>query len=154
MLNSVAACRLLLVFHNMISITCMYCMVGLFLTIIALWQRKNQLLSFGYKDGWAASTFPFCNTAIAAGLYYSAHKNDNNHPSSMVLQLWVWILSITASTIVFCVNIMFIYHSYYLSVPIVIPPVVGVDNSTDDIMISNDHYTAVVVSDDHHLYSI
>jgi len=71
------------------------------------------LRAFGYKDNWAASTFPFCNTAIAAGLYYSVHRDT----SSIVLQLWVWIISIIASLIVLCVNIMFIYHSYYLTIP-------------------------------------
>jgi len=86
--------------------------VGLLITITAIWQRRHQLRNFGYKDIWAASTFPFCNTAIAAGLYYSVHKDP-----LIVLQLWVWTISIIASLIVLCVNIMFIYHTYYLTAP-------------------------------------
>lgn len=117
-----------------------YVTTGLLLTIIAIWQRRYQLHNFGYKDNWAASTFPFCNTAIAAGLYYSVHKDP-----SIVLQLWVWTISIIASLIVLCVNIMFIYHTFYLTVPpLPVPPIIIIG----DRMIVNEQDTFAIHTDE------
>jgi hypothetical protein len=48
-----------------------------FLTLIALWQRRAAIRANGFNASWAAVTFPSCSSAVAA-LQYSGQGNNNN----------------------------------------------------------------------------
>lgn len=90
---------------------------GFALTVIANIQRRETLSKLGPIDGWASSTFPYCNTAIAAGLYFSWHFQTGS-----ILEAWVLFLSVLASVIVIAVNCVFIGNLYFLRKPIAVTP--------------------------------
>ena len=86
---------------------------GFATTLIALFQRRKLLWSLGMVDSFAACTFPFSNTAIAAGLYQTAHFAPGDS-----LAVWVLFLSILALLITTTVDFFFFWSFFYVLVPI------------------------------------
>lgn len=84
---------------------------GFILTLVALYQRRKTLLALGASDTWASATFPFCNTAIAAGLYLTAHFEPWN-----ALSTWSLVLSLLASLITIAVDILFLCNGLFMLV--------------------------------------
>ena len=86
---------------------------GFVTTLVALFQRRKHLWSLGMADSFAACTFPFSNTAIAAGLYQTAH-----FASGHSLAVWVLFLSILASALTIIVNFFFFWSIFYVLMPV------------------------------------
>jgi tellurite resistance protein TehA-like permease len=86
--------------------------LGFAITITALWQRREALMRLGHHTSWAALTFPFANTAIAAGLYVHALKARHN----VALQVWMFVLTVLASVIIAGVTLMYLANGLFLSV--------------------------------------
>jgi hypothetical protein len=82
---------------------------GFICTIAGIIQRRTVLMSFGDDPMWVSITFPFANSALAAGLYLKTHPTY-----SYVLFVWVLILSALAAICIVSVNIMFIKNRFYL----------------------------------------
>lgn len=90
---------------------------GFICTVAGVIQRRTVLLNFGDDPMWVAITFPFANTALAAGLYLKTHPTY-----SYVLFVWVLILSAIAAVCIISVNIMFFKNRLYLFHDKVPPP--------------------------------
>ena len=44
--------------------------ISIFITVFAIYQRRGLLYNLGTDNpGWSACSFPFVNSAIAAGIY-------------------------------------------------------------------------------------
>jgi tellurite resistance protein TehA-like permease len=94
------------------------------LTWYALWQRRHRLRSLGADPAWAAVTFPFVNTAIAAGQYraaLAAAGGDRPAAADAALAAWVWLLSGVATAAVAAVDALYFRHGLFL-VPRAPPP--------------------------------
>ena len=77
--------------------------------VYGAFQRRVVLLNFGENPSWVAITFPFANSALAAGQYMRTHKD---HP--YVLFVWTLILSAVAAVCIVGVNIMYFRNWFYL----------------------------------------
>ena len=82
--------------------------LGFFLTIVAMYQRRVALWHLGGSPQWAGVTFPFVNTALAAGLYRRVHPE---YP--VVLTVWVVFLSIIAFVCVVSVDMLYIRKAFF-----------------------------------------
>lgn len=82
---------------------------GYVITLISIWERREALYNHGNGPGWVAFTFPFANTAIAAGLYQKIHVSRYSY----ALSVWVLIISAIAAMNIISVNILFIWKGFY-----------------------------------------
>lgn len=101
------------------------------LTWVAMWQRRKALQSFGVNNPvWAAVSFPFASSSIAAIMY---NYFLGSHLTSYVRYLivgWIIFLSVVASILVIAINGIFIKNYYFLRQEI---PVRGSSASSEDI---------------------
>ena len=72
-------------------------------------QRRVVLLNFGEHPSWVAITFPFTNSALAAGQYLKTHPNH-----SYVLFVWTLMISTIAAICVLGVNVLYFKNWFYL----------------------------------------
>jgi tellurite resistance protein TehA-like permease len=82
---------------------------GYVITLISIWERREALYNHGDGPGWVAFTFPFANTAIAAGLYQKIHVSRYSY----ALSVWVLIISAIAAMNIISVDILFIWKGLY-----------------------------------------
>ena len=82
---------------------------GFFCAVFGAYQRRETLMNVGECPSWVAISFPFTNTALAAGQYQNAYPN-----LSYFLFVWTLVLSSIAAICVMTVNILFLKNWYYL----------------------------------------
>lgn len=82
---------------------------GFICSVAGIAQRITVLMNVGEDPIWVSITFPFANSALAAGLYLKTHPTY-----SSVLFVWVLMLSALAAVCIVAVNIMFIKNRFYL----------------------------------------
>lgn len=82
---------------------------GFICSLAGIAQRITVLMNVGEDPIWVSITFPFANSALAAGLYLKTHPTY-----SSVLFVWVLMLSALAAVCIVAVNIMFIKNRFYL----------------------------------------
>jgi Voltage-dependent anion channel len=90
---------------------------GFCCAVFGAYQRRETLMNIGECPSWVAISFPFTNTALAAGQYLKAYPD-----SSKLLFVWSLILSVIAAICVMTVNIIFFRNWYFLFSDIVPEP--------------------------------
>ena len=82
---------------------------GFLCAVYGAYQRREKLMSIGECPSWVAISFPFTNTALAAGQYQNAYSHV-----SYFLFIWTVTLSAIAAICVMTVNILFLKNWFYL----------------------------------------
>jgi lipid-A-disaccharide synthase-like uncharacterized protein len=82
---------------------------GFCCAVFGAYQRRETLMNIGECPSWVAISFPFTNTALAAGQYLKAYPD-----SSKLLFGWSLTLSVIAAICVMTVNIIFFRNWYFL----------------------------------------
>ena len=90
---------------------------GFCCAVFRAYQRRETLMNIGECPSWVAISFPFTNTALAAGQYLKAYPD-----SCKLLFVWSLILSAIAAICVMTVNIIFFRNWYFLFSDIVPEP--------------------------------
>jgi tellurite resistance protein TehA-like permease len=107
---------------------------GYIITLISIWERREVLYNFGDGPGWVAFTFPFANTAIAAGLYQDLCISRYSY----ALSVWVLFISAIAAFNIILVDILYLWKGFYCYQAIgsnlkdLIPPVDPVASTDED----------------------
>jgi hypothetical protein len=89
-------------------------------TLYAMYQRRFILYQLGFNHpGWSACSFPFANSAIAAGFYLRAHYSGAalagaSASSNLPLEVWVWFLSAAAFAIILAVNAIYFKNLFFM----------------------------------------